>query len=429
MIDPIITNDSQRIARHLNNASEGQTVVINPGVYTITEDIEVVNKNEIKILAHGAKFKQAGCNKPLHFKGCKGVTLEGIEMLGEGGTLTSGTQTSFTGISGIYATDPTDWTVYKTKVKGFLGSGIRWTGAANNVHISKCLVAGVGSDFITHGANGNDVGIGGYVTTEDINTRIVDNDISGHAFGTFLTHPVAASILGNYYHDIPGQHGIYISHGQDMSVVNNRFKRCALIAIKFQVTDGSTFSDGILITGNNISECETGVELNTTLTNGKFLGGFKNSIINGNLITRSKSYGIVTDASINCSIASNTIDKTDAAFGMMLKYFSGSINSNIVGDTFWNAMYITAQDTISIANNTIYDFVRSTVAPRTYRELYGIHLTKDVQNTGPDTHIAANANIFKGSYPSLVSCIRAVAGTVLHENASVNLTGETLIAN
>ena len=131
MIDPILTNDSQRISHHLNNASEGQTIVINPGTYSITEDIEVTAKNELKILAHGAKFKQAGCNKPLHFKGCNGVTLEGLELQGEGGTLTSGTQTSFTGISGIYATDPTDFTVYKTKVKGFLGT------TTKTIHIKK----------------------------------------------------------------------------------------------------------------------------------------------------------------------------------------------------------------------------------------------------------------------------------------------------
>lgn len=395
------------------------------GVYLLSDELNCSTSN-ISIVGRGAKFVQTGANKKtLVFSG-SGIEVSGIWFQGKG-TEHIGAGTSFNGVAGVYLDNCTDVNVHHCTFTNHAGGSIRWGTAANGFRFTDNVIVGIGAaGGIVSGDNNSDFAVAGFGSAGDNRVIVSKNDISAHCFGIGLSRGNGCVIAGNVVHDIPGQHGMYLSQQSTTSITGNSLRDIALEGIKNQIaTEGATATD-ILIANNNIQDVgNSGVVVGRTgaLTT----GGFDRVTIVDNIIDTAGNYGIVLESVDNFKLRGNTID-TPAGYGIYCNEGFGGISGNTIRDANWNAMALELTGDTDITDNVIIDAVLNLEAGSSQaRYLYYVNVSKGATAiTDPKVFISGNRLSLEGAAPTHFAasgkCVRANTGVLVYWGKNWNLT-------
>ena len=230
---------TEKIQKAIDELLEHETLLFT-GHYFVSDRL-LVAKSNIRLRGDGGRLVQtspAAPMKTLVLEGVDNVEICGIHLVGGGftpnpdpdlGPYPDVPSTSHNGIAGIWIHDSTNCTVVDNYLENHAGGGIRWdsdnssASITSNLLVARNRVVGVGDAFIDTGFNFQDVAIGSHSSADYTNIIVADNDISGHAFGIHCADNGGGSIFitGNYIHDIPGQHGIYLNPMSQALIANN----------------------------------------------------------------------------------------------------------------------------------------------------------------------------------------------------------------
>lgn len=255
-ITPTGSDDTQLLLEAIAKAESFSTLTLS-GVFRVAGSVECRRSN-LTLDCYGACFKQAAEHaKTLLVSDCHSIRVIGASLVGVGVEKPWSTDpTPYNGVAAVYVSNCADVLLRDARITNHAGGGIVLDGACDKVRILDSTIVGMGAERIRKGESGCDAAIAG--TANSIaKTGIVvrGNDISGHAFGLLLPGDMDAIIEGNHIHDIPGQHGIYLTRGGNLVVASNVIQRCALIGAKVQQQTAEHLDPVITITGNTVLDC------------------------------------------------------------------------------------------------------------------------------------------------------------------------------
>jgi hypothetical protein len=144
-------------------------------------------------------------------------------------------------------------------MQNFAGAGIRINSTtATDVRISECKIAGPGLAEITPVTDnfGASVLIDQNLTRWSVDGCDLSGNSQGIASGTLQTD---VRIVGNYIHDVTGQHGMYLTSVQSAVISDNLVCRTALQGLKIQQALAWGDATDISIVGNTFVDTGNGV--------------------------------------------------------------------------------------------------------------------------------------------------------------------------
>lgn len=296
-----------------------------PGAYGLHGVVTLRNKRDVRILGPSTVVQLRKATRSLYIVDCDGVTISDLNFVGAGDEI-AGPAAGFNGVAGIYLQHCANVVICQCRLSNHGGGGIRWHGDNDGICITQCTVRGLGSPAICGGANRSDGAIGITAQSHDDNVRILGNDISGHAFGIFLYETNAAIIANNIVHDIPGQHGMYLSNTGNVLVTGNVVHSCHLDGIKVQINPRYGDVTGpVTITNNVVRDVGNGINCGD-------IGGdqvFTNLEISSNHVVRCRAYGINCDGVRNGRVAFNRITRT-GSHPIYRRRFTGQLLDNLI---------------------------------------------------------------------------------------------------
>jgi parallel beta-helix repeat protein len=250
--------------------------------------------------------------------------------------------------------------------RNFAGAGVYAAGTCTDITIQRNKLGGPGSDYILNTTYNYGAGI---VIMDGLhNWNAIENEIFDWSQGIVTGHSANKfRVIGNYIHDIVGQHGMYFRAVSEGVISNNLVVNIALQGMKIQVTE----------TGTAVVSIDISITSNT----------FKNVGVHGILFASTVAI-LVT----KISVTSNTIDGStgdgivlDGAYVQGITLVANHISNTNYGIRSNGASYN------QIVNNDIENVART-----------GIHLVggtgnkvmgNNVKNVGSAEDIAANNGI------------------------------------
>lgn len=250
-------SDDTAMLRDAFAAVKPYSCVTLEGVFRVSGPVPI-KKSDLTVLGYGACITQtAELQKTLLLKACANVKILGLSLMGCGKEKPwSNGSVTYNEVAGIYVTGSSAVTVDSCTLTSHAGSSVVLDGACENIRLHNNTIRGMGSPHIMENDNGCDAAIGG--TSNSIAKSllsIVGNDISGHAFGLLLPGDIDAIIQANHFHDIPGQHGMYLVRGGNLVIASNVIQRCAVVGMKIQQQTAEQLDAVITITANSVLDC------------------------------------------------------------------------------------------------------------------------------------------------------------------------------
>lgn len=317
-----------------------QQTVLNKKTLILQNALHVL-VSKLRFQGLGAEFQQAGWN-PL--------------------------SSSYNGVAGLYLADLTDVEIERIVCANHAGSSIVWSGSTVGLIdalFRRCIVTGVGIAgglSATSGGSpvnaGGDVGIGEHNmsgTAASTRVKIIDSDISAHAFGVGISNGDGCEVSGGMIHDIPSQHGIYLSACRNTHVHHMTLKNIVLDAIKNQIAasypiDVYNFEVDHLI----IDTVGLGIVAGTVtaIGEGNHFFGVK---IHDNIIRNVVQYAMALGQIHDGAVSRNLINGVSAGYGIYAPGYDGEIYDNKIRNVAWSGIYLNAYDLTRIQRNTFWD--------------------------------------------------------------------------
>lgn len=197
---------------------------------------------------------------------------------------------------------------------GWAGNGIYLGAGTSNASIRNNKLTGSGPTYITSNTFNYSSGINADPGVS--NVLIQGNDISGASQGVVTGDDLRDwRVIGNFIHDIPGQHGLYLESGHGMVIADNVVRNTALLGMKIQIGNvAAGDAENITITGNVFRDCGAqGILLTNTVGTASRL---KNIVVSNNAIARASGGGIEINNALGAHFAGNMV--VDSLFGMRI---------------------------------------------------------------------------------------------------------------
>ena len=227
-VPPSGDDDYTALAAALAAATPGTTILLR-GAYSTSDTLTIADAGVV-IDGYGATLTQTGTNKPtILVNSVANVTIQGLSLGGLGSeTPWAEEATTRNAVAAIQLTAATNAKILNCRMTNHAGGSIFLSGACSGIVITGNTIVGMTVAVITEGDNGHDACIDGEaLSVGKTDILISDNDLSGHCFGILLPGVIDLTITGNSIHDIPGQHGIYLTNGGDQAITGNSITDCA----------------------------------------------------------------------------------------------------------------------------------------------------------------------------------------------------------
>ena len=233
----------------------------------------------------------------------------------------------------------------------------------------------------------------GIVTYSSSGGQITQNDVTGTSHGIYIgSNDDNIIISGNNIHDIPGQHGMYITSANGLLVVDNTLTNIELQGIKIQF-DTNNAKDGLssLISRNVIKNSKSHGILLTQIGSEYRVN---NLTISENIITDlDAAYGIDCIFGKNIKIINNVIDggvKKLTIAGIFVKMSSNvAVEGNTIRNTYSYGIYVNIGDTTDLLKDVLVKGNRiSNVASSSGAAIY---------SDGECTNLTLDSNITEDS--------------------------------
>lgn len=444
----VAATDTAALQAAFTAASDGDVLLLRGDF--VTDAALAATVSGVTIRGHGATITQATTTTKTINVSSDRVTIEGIHFIGLG-TEDPWDGTSYNGVAGVFINGVDHVTVDRCRFTNHAGASVMVDNSCDGLRVTNNTIAGMGSGVISAGENGSDAGIRSSETgdTKDA-TLITGNNISGHAFGLLLQNGDGVVINDNVIHDIPGQHGMYITQGGDMTINGNVVIDCEDIGIKIQNKTAADNEAVITISGNSIARVgEAGISVALTApntantannvsitanniydagTHGMYLTWINELMVAGNRIRKCANSGISCSNSSG-SMFANRISLTQHA-AMVLSDMHGTfdVDDTVITDCPLNAdggVGKAEQSVIYLADNVVpHDGIISIgdVSMRFYNGTpkTGTGLLAYAIYSTADTDI-----VFRGEYVNEVSHGDTLLGTVEYQNTSVVTCADT----
>lgn len=269
-----------------------------------------------------------------------GITLRSPRMQGKTSDYTNG--------NGVYAAaairvlgTTSDVEIVGGRLLGFAGAGVYLAAATSGVKIRNVRMTGAGSAYILN----TTYNFSGGIVTETGATKwqAIGNEISGFAQGIVTGDNMQDVIVtGNYIHDIPGQHGIYMETVNGAVISGNLVRSCALLGMKIQV-GATTVLDADAVTISDNVFTQLGAQ-GILLTNPP--GGtprLRRVSVTGNVVRTAAGNGIEANNCVGLHISDNLL--YDVAAGIQVGSSQGV-------EVFDNRINVTKQNGITLTDVT-----------------------------------------------------------------------------
>jgi parallel beta-helix repeat protein len=422
-VPPSGGDDHAALAAILAAVSDGAVIRLE-GAYSISDTLTVTT-DRTSIIGHGATITQTGTNKTtINVDSCDGVKFKGIHFVGKGTeTPWAAGSSDDNNVCGVRFTTSTNGEVSGCVFTNHAGGSIYLNGATDGMRIIGNTIAGMGSPTISSNDNGSDAGIEGESTSASKSAIIISgNDISGHCFGILMPGFIDMAITGNFIHDIPGQHGMYLANGGDLTISGNVLMDIDKNAIKIQPQEEADRQGVAMISGNTITRCgDCGIIILSTSTGEYYT---KNISIVGNNIYDSctdasnPSAGIFLRRARKAVVEGNRVRKS-GLYGIYAHKSEVMLSNNYVSDCEMCALYIDTPQ-----NNTIVNGLVSVDTPLNVGEATGyaarsvVFMTDEASpNQGTvyigNLHARFEDGIAKTGTGAFFSCLYPNANTLL----------------
>ena len=246
-------------------------------------------------------------------------------------------------------------------IKNFGSAGVRWFQSFDGI-IENNIVQGTGIDHSNISPlDNNQYGLDMYL---DTSARITmqNNTIFSVAQGIKTHENTNVFILNNIIYSVIGQHGIYASCKNYLTIAGNQIRDIEANAIKVQIDDINLAVDieGVEITDNILSDVgNVGVEV-VTLAGHLGAGIFDDVLISDNIAIRCGNAPIFTRTIKNLSCHDNTVVDSGAQ-GIFGDRVNGVIKNNKI--KLVNSQAVTASPLdgglLEIVDNSIIDCCRT----------------------------------------------------------------------
>lgn len=262
-----------------------------------------------------------------NLSGVSGIRLRNVTLKGK--TTDWVNTSSVHGATAVYLTNVSDLRIEHCTFTGWAGDGVFVNTGCSNIHIHRTILTGPGPAVITTTADN----FGGGVNVQPgvTNWSVVGCDISGFAQGINTgDNQTDVRIAGNYIHDIPGQHGMYIETCDGGIITDNIVRNTGLLGMKIQIGTTTASDPDSNIIANNVfinvgdagilltrPQAGTGIVRRTIIASNIITGAGADGItINnadsvvatGNLITNAGRCGISITNSSDITITGGRVD-------------------------------------------------------------------------------------------------------------------------
>jgi hypothetical protein len=247
------------------------------------------------------------------------------------------------------------------------GCGVFMIDTVSNVVVRNCVMTGAGSTYILGAAYNYSAGLVVYPGV--VNWTLKDCDISGFAQGVNTGDGLSdVRITGNYIHDIPGQHGLYIEAVDGCVITNNIIRRCVLLGMKIQIgTAGATDPVGIVIANNVFDNLGSqGILLANPLI---AVARQRRVIINSNTINNAAGVGIEIDYAIDVLVTNNIMESVKTGI-TLVSASEITIAGNRMKSVQQSGLYINNSNDVQCDNNRIINPGIAKYAP----DMFGVHV-------------------------------------------------------
>ncbi|MBB4679940.1 hypothetical protein HNR67_006058 [Crossiella cryophila] len=431
-------DDTPGIAAAVKAAAGGGTVYFPPGDFQVKGEILIQADN---IVLRGAGWASrltqtdtgvAG-KAILRFANATGVAVRELSFTGRGTehVVLDGNR-KYNGVAAVRFDKCTNVTVSGCRIARHAGGGIRWTGSLRGALFADNTITGIGiangSDPGPIGAkdNNNDFAIGQWESSPNDNIVIRGNTISGHCFGIGSGHGNGLVISDNVIHDIPGQHGMYLSAPGGAQISGNVIRKVALNCVNVQIASSVQEDVSSLVVSDNVLyDAAAGVVLNIASEVPK--AGFRQPVIVGNSVRAVREYGIAVNRTWNGSIIGNTVSGT-GAYGLLLNGFSGTVRDNTVQNTNWNGLYVDLIGDTYSSDNVFTDCAMNTTnATAADRLAFYVNAVKTDPEITPQPVLHSDSDLLHAASPepsTLRKCLHSSAGTGVFLRGLVNRTSK-----
>lgn len=408
----------------------GGTLLFPRGTFSVAGEISVSDRADLTVVGLGARLVQrTEFTKTLAFARVDGLHVRDLEFEGVG-TEHVGTRTSFNGVAGVFLDDVSDVVVEGCSFRNHAGGGLRWTGDLVGARFHANRFVGVGAPIISTLDNNSDFAIGGFAATRNERITVSGNDIAASCFGIGVSGGNDVTIVDNHIHDLPGQHGVYLSASSRVVVSGNQVHRTAGLGVKNQVAE--TYAGDVtdnLIAGNVFTECQTAIVVATTsgVAASRHL---TNVQISDNVIRGCRESGIYHTAGIDSRIIDNSIDSV-GNYGIYLSYVSGEISGNTIRRTGWDGIYANIDDLTVFRNNLFLDAAMNTTGGAVGDVKWSHHIfvskSSAARTAQPLAMFRSNVHHQPSVEPtSLVRVVRTGSSVAVMWNDVVNTTSASL---
>lgn len=424
-----VADDTVAIQAALNGLQQYQALNFGRGTYKISNTISRTGLQDAVVYGQGARIIQTGANKKsLSLVTPNNVEIFGLQFVGKG-TEHNGASTSYNGVAGVHFDAPTNVSVHDCVLKNHAGGAIRWITSANGLRIYDNFIAGIGAaGGIVANDNNGDFAIGSFSSTGGDNSILVArNDVSAHCFGIGLARGSGCVIADNVIHDIPGQHGMYLSQQSNLAVVGNVIQTVALEGMKDQLSGTGLTASDILVSGNKISDCGgSGINVGATSTSTSCFVD-RVSIV-GNHIYRPGTYGVTVGTGVRGAVIANNSIWSAGAYGIFADASNGVIRGNYVKNANWNGILAQLSDDTEIRDNIIEDAVLNVEAGGALtRYQYYVNVTRSTAAVVANPKLVLANNTFRATAAEptqYIKCVRTGTAVDVYWSRNWNFTSK-----
>ncbi|PZG17798.1 hypothetical protein C1I95_14710 [Micromonospora craterilacus] len=271
--------------------------------------------------------------------------------------------------------------------RSFAGVGVNIGGTAADVRVVNSRLQGPGPGIIQPVDHNYGMGVVGHQNSSA--WAVIGCDISHYAQGVNSGDCTDVRIIGNYLHDMTGQHGIYLDATINLVIADNIIRDTGLQGIKVQLanTTNGIDIDHVTITGNVITASGShGILLTKAISGGRQV---RRVTVTGNSISTAGAGGdgINLIGVHGAVVSSNVIH--NARHGLSATDCVGlTIGLNRLSSLQQNGVLLTATSDVDVVGNRITDPAVDDILAGEF----GIFVTGACSNVKIDGNTVSDAN-------------------------------------
>lgn len=225
----------------------------------------------------------------------------------------------------------------------------------SNCSFTNNTVVGPGAPTLTPISSGRNYGV--LFDSGCSGALIEGNDISETAQGARVEGTHNCRIIGNHFHDIVGQHGVYAgSNMTNLVISDNTVQNVDLVGVKVQAQDSAGVDNiNVTVTGNAISGCgDQGVLICNAVAGATYK--CRGVTVSGNTIRLTAGTAINLNNTISAVVSNNVADQAGFSGINISECSMLKIDANLITRSGLSGIRDQLQcSRVVISNNTVID--------------------------------------------------------------------------